>query len=193
MTPRADAAQETREALLNAGLEVAEQYGLSGMSVNRVVATAGVAKGTFYVHFTDRDAFLNALHRRFSEQSGTAVHAAMAGHEPGPLRLRRAIEAYFATSMRHRGVKAMLLEARSTPGVSVNVDARNAAFAQLAEPDLRAMGWTEPKTAARLVVAMAAEVMMAEMAAGRADEAGRTALWAVLKRMDLTAEADGRD
>lgn len=55
------------------------------------------------------------------------------------------------------------------------------------------MGWTEPKTAARLVVAMAAEVMMAEMAAGHADEAGRTALWAVLKRMDLTAEADGRD
>lgn len=191
MTARADAAQETREALLNAGLEVAEQYGLSGMSVNRVVAAAGVAKGTFYVHFADRDAFLNALHRRFSEQSAAAVDAAMAGHQPGSLRLRRAIEAYFTASMQHRGVKAMLLEARGTPGVSVNVDARNAAFAQLAEPDLRAMGWTEPKAAARLVVAMASEVMMAEMAAGHADKAGRTALWSVLTRMDLTAEPDG--
>jgi hypothetical protein len=95
--------------------------------------------------------------------------------------------------MRHRGVKAMLLEARGNPGVSVNVDARNAAFAGLAEPDLRAMGWGEPKTAARLVVAMAAEVMMAEMTAGHVDEAGRAALWAVLKRMDLTAETDSRD
>ena len=31
--------------------------GLSGLSVNRVVVAAGNAKGTFYVHFTDREAF----------------------------------------------------------------------------------------------------------------------------------------
>ena len=189
MTARADAALETREALLDAGLEVAEEYGLSGMSVNRVVAAAGVAKGTFYVHFADRDAFLNALHRRYTEQSGAAVAAAMAGHRPGWRRLRQMIEAYFESSMQHRGVKALALEARNAPGVAAKVHARNAAFAQLAEPDLKAMGWADPHAAARLVVAMAGELMMAEMTAGEPDEAGRTALWTTLERMDLPGSA----
>jgi len=43
------AGQRTREALLDAGTAVAGRYGLAGLSVNRVVAEAGVAKGTFYV------------------------------------------------------------------------------------------------------------------------------------------------
>ena len=189
MTARADAALETREALLDAGLEVAEEHGLSGMSVNRVVAAAGVAKGTFYVHFADRDAFLNALHRRYTEQSGAAVAKAMAGNEPGWRRLRQMIEAYFESSMQHRGVKALALEARNTPGVAAKVDARNAAFAKLVEPDLKAMGWADPHAPARLVVAMAGELMMAEMTASERDEAGRAALWTTLERMDLPGSA----
>jgi TetR/AcrR family transcriptional regulator, transcriptional repressor for nem operon len=185
MTARAEAALETREALLDAGLQVAEEHGLSGMSVNRVVAAAGLAKGTFYVHFADRDAFLNALHRRYTDQSAAAVATALTGHPPGWRRLRRMIEAYFESSMSHRGVKALVLEARNTPGVAAKVGARNAAFTQLAEPDLAAMGWPDPHAAARLVVAMAGELMMAEMTAGRPDRAGRTALWTALERMDL--------
>ncbi|WP_051450471.1 TetR/AcrR family transcriptional regulator [Actinospica robiniae] len=185
MTARAEAALATRDALLDAGLRVAEEHGLSGMSVNRVVAGAGVAKGTFYVHFADRDAFLDALHRRYTEQSGAAVAAAMDGHAPSWRRLRQMIEAYFESSMRHRGVKALALEVRNAPGVAAKVDARNAVFVELAEPDLEAMGWPDPRAAARLVVAMAAELMMAEMTAGEPDEAGRAALWTTLERMDL--------
>ena len=41
----------TRDALLDAGTRVAERHGLAGLSVNRVVAEAGVAKGTFYVQY----------------------------------------------------------------------------------------------------------------------------------------------
>ncbi|MBR7834521.1 TetR/AcrR family transcriptional regulator [Actinospica durhamensis] len=185
MTARAAAALETREALLDAGLEVAQEHGLSGMSVNRVVAAAGVAKGTFYVHFADRDAFVNALHQRYTEQSAAAVVAVMRGHAPGWRRLRQMIEAYFESSLRYRGVKALALEARNTPGVAAKVDARNAAFVGVAEPDLKAMGWADPNPAARLVVAMAGELMMAEMTAGARDEAGRAALWTTLERMDL--------
>ena len=184
MTARAAAAQETRAALLDAGLEIAEQHGLSGMSVNRVVAAAGVAKGTFYVHFPDRDAFLSALHRRFHLRIGEAVFAAMAGVEPGPVRLRRGMEAYFEVCLRGRGVRAMLLEARNSPGVSAEVADRNAAFVAVAEPDLRAMGWTEARTAARLVIAMSAELSMAEMGTGERDDVGRQVLWDLLERLD---------
>ena len=58
----------TLELLLDAGVKVAEEHGLAGLSVNRVVAEAGVAKGTFYVHFTDRNAFIDALHERFHDR-----------------------------------------------------------------------------------------------------------------------------
>ena len=47
---RAAGALQTREALLDAGAALAEEHGLAGVSVNMVVAPAGVAKGTFYVH-----------------------------------------------------------------------------------------------------------------------------------------------
>src|SRR5262245_54238783 len=77
----------TREALLDAGVAVAELHGLAGMSVNRVVAQAGVAKGTFYVHFADREAFVDALHGRFYARVGEAVAAAVGEAPPGPERL----------------------------------------------------------------------------------------------------------
>ncbi|MFC1410845.1 TetR/AcrR family transcriptional regulator [Streptacidiphilus sp. N1-12] len=189
MTARAAAALETRAALLDAGLEIAEQHGLSGMSVNRVVAVAGVAKGTFYVHFPDRDAFLSAMHQRFHEQAGQAVAAAYAQHPPGRIRMQAGMTAYFEVCLSNRGVKALVLEARNTPGVAADVAARNAAFAALAEPDLLAMGWTEARTAANLVVAMSAELAMAEMAAEQRDERGRQVLWDLLSRLDLNADA----
>jgi AcrR family transcriptional regulator len=53
---RAAGALQTREALLDAGAALAEEHGLAGVSVNMVVARAGVAKGTFYVHFSGRAA-----------------------------------------------------------------------------------------------------------------------------------------
>lgn len=187
MTARADAAQETRAALLDAGLEIAEEHGLSGMSVNRVVAVAGVAKGTFYVHFPDRDAFLSAMHQRFHEQAGKAVVAAMAQHPPGRARLQAGMTAYFEVCLVSRGVRALVLEARNTPGVAADVAARNAAFAGMAQPDLLAMGWPDARAAAGLVVAMSAELSMAEMAAGQRDERGREVLWALLTRLDLNA------
>ena len=189
MTTRADAAQETRAALLDAGLRIAEEHGLSGMSVNRVVAVAGVAKGTFYVHFPDRDAFLSALHERFHEGTKRAVGAALAAHPPGRARLSAGMTAYFETCLRNQGVRALLLEARNAPGVGDEVAARNAAFAVIAEPDLRAMGWTEARHAARLVLAMSAELAMAEMAVGERNEAARQVLWDLLERLDLGKEA----
>jgi len=185
MTTRAAAAQETRVALLDAGLRIAEEHGLAGMSVNRVVAVAGVAKGTFYVHFTDRDAFLGALHERFHERTKRAVGAAMAEHPPGRARLRAGMTAYFETCLRNMGVRALLLEARNSRAVGADMAARSEAFAAVAELDLRAMGWTEGRQAARLVLAMSAELAMAEMAQGKPDEAARQVLWELLERLDL--------
>jgi TetR/AcrR family transcriptional repressor of nem operon len=187
MTSRADAALQTREALLDAGLDIAEQHGLAAMSVNRVVAAAGVAKGTFYVHFPDRGAFLNALHQRFHELVLGAVAEAMGAVAPGRERLRRGMETYLDSCLQYNGVKAMLLEARNDPAVSGKVAARTALFAAHAEPDLLAMGWTDASSAARLVVAMSAELSLVEQVRGDRDPDGRATLWQLLARLDLGA------
>ena len=68
MTTRQERAAATREHLVDAGLRLAEDTGLAGMSVNLIVEKAGVAKGTFFHHFTDRAGFLVAVHREFHDR-----------------------------------------------------------------------------------------------------------------------------
>src|SRR4029077_12327145 len=97
----------TREALLDAGVVIAERHGLSGLSVNRVVAEAGVAKGTFYVHFDDREAFVDALHRRFHSRVEEAVLAATEDLPPGADRILRGVEAYLDVCLEDSAVKAL--------------------------------------------------------------------------------------
>jgi AcrR family transcriptional regulator len=97
----------TYDALLDAGIAVAEREGLAGLSVNRVVAEAGVAKGTFYVHFSDRETFVDALHARFHAKVDEAVAAAIADRPPGAARLVAGAEAYLDVSLSDRAVKAL--------------------------------------------------------------------------------------
>jgi TetR/AcrR family transcriptional regulator, transcriptional repressor for nem operon len=162
--------------LLDAGVTVAEQHGLAGLSVNRVVAAAGVAKGTFYVHFEDRDAFVDALHERFHERVGEAVAAAIDGVPPGGERICRGAEAYLDVCLDDRAVKALALEARSDPALSASMSRRHEAFAVSAVPSLKAMDWDDAAAAAQLVAAMTAEIAVRELEAGRRLPAARRSL-----------------
>src|SRR5271165_4171722 len=98
----APAQHVTRERLLDAGVSVAERHGLTGLSVNRVVAQAGVAKGTFYVHFADRSAFVDALHARFHARVTDAVASVTQGLSPGAERILRGAEAYLDLCLKDR-------------------------------------------------------------------------------------------
>ena len=170
------AGARTREALLDAGVAVAEEHGLTGLSVNRVVARAGVAKGTFYVHFEDRAAFVDALHERFHRRVLDAVGAATADLPPGPERICSGAEAYLDVCLADRAVKALALEARSDPGLSSAMSKRHERFAAAAVPSFKAMGWPDASAAAQLVAAMTAEIAIRELEAGRRLPAARRSL-----------------
>jgi AcrR family transcriptional regulator len=58
---RAQAKRETREALIQAGLEAFAAEGLDVPSLDAICARAGFTRGAFYVHFRDRDDFLVAV------------------------------------------------------------------------------------------------------------------------------------
>jgi TetR/AcrR family transcriptional repressor of nem operon len=169
-------AHPTADLLLDAGVAVAEQHGLAGLSVNRVVAEAGLAKGTFYVHFADRDAFVDALHARFHAHVDAAMSVAVEGVPPGAERLVAGVEAYLDVCLGDRAVKALALEARSDPALSALMATRHDRFATVAVPSLKAMGWPDATAAAQLLSAMAAEIAVRELDAGRRLSAQRRAL-----------------
>jgi AcrR family transcriptional regulator len=169
-------AAQTREALLNAGAELAEEHGLAGVSVNMVVARAGVAKGTFYVHFKDRAAFVDAMHERFHARVQAVVDEAVAGLPPGAERLFRAAEAYLDVSLANRGVKALSLEARSDPTVQGSMADRRERLAAAGVADLKAMGWDDAEAAAQLLAAMTREISVLEFDAGSPLPSSRRAL-----------------
>ncbi len=176
----ADANHPTRLLLLDAGLALADDKALAAISVDDIVRGAEVAKGTFYVHFTDRTAFLVALHGRFHEQLRDAIRSSSAASEPGYQRIRRATIAYLDGCLQARGVKAMLASARGEPAIAQEVARSNDRFARAASGDIRAMGRPDPLETARLFVVMTAEVALLELERGVPDAKLRRALFRML-------------
>jgi AcrR family transcriptional regulator len=59
--PRELAKQETREALIRAGMAAFTEEGIDLPSLDAICARAGFTRGAFYVHFKDRDDFFAAV------------------------------------------------------------------------------------------------------------------------------------
>ncbi|MEX0581761.1 MAG: helix-turn-helix domain-containing protein [Mycobacterium sp.] len=172
---RADADHPTRRELLDAAEQLAERESLAGLSVARITAAAGHAKGTFYVHFPDRAAFLVALHRRFHDALFGRISAETAAKPPGPARARARLLVFLDGCRALPGVRALLLEARSEPAVAAEVDRRNVQAATALSADL--VGCCEhPRETARLLVLAAADVAARESERGRRLQPARQAL-----------------
>jgi TetR/AcrR family transcriptional regulator, transcriptional repressor for nem operon len=173
---RKESMARTREALIDAGLRLAERTGLSGLSVNLIVADAGVAKGTFFHHFGDRASYLLALHREFHDRLTTQVEAVIAGMPPGRDRLIAVANTYLDGCLRDRGVRALLLEARAEPAVTDEITRRNNASAELCRFDFAALRRPHPYESAQLWVGMVAEAALIEHQAAKALPGLRAAL-----------------
>jgi AcrR family transcriptional regulator len=63
--PRTKPAQARREDLMNAAEALFLKLGVGLTTVEQITAGAGVAKGTFYLHFDSKEAVLNALRVRY--------------------------------------------------------------------------------------------------------------------------------
>lgn len=106
-------AEERREQLLAAATRAFEQGGYHGTHVTDVIREAGVARGTFYLHFDSKEAVFTALVERM-----LAVFDAAAGEErPVPESLEQHREGLRATYLGlfsafrdQRGLCRLLLE-----------------------------------------------------------------------------------
>jgi AcrR family transcriptional regulator len=170
------ASHPTHDKLIDAALRLADDRPLVQISVDDIVREAGVAKGTFYVHFADRGAFLAAVNRRFHRSLFRAMAAAVGSMEPGRDRLVAGALAYLDACHEQLGVKSILIEARSEPAVAVEAARRNAETAAAARPDFAVLGVSDADVSARLFVAAVAETALMELEAGGRSPAARTAL-----------------
>ncbi len=169
-------AAATRDQLIAAGLSLAERTGLAGMSVNQIVAEAGVAKGTFFHHFRDRSEFLVVLHNEFHDRVFAEIEQAVNGMPPGRDRLIAAAYAYLDECLRHRGIRALLLEARADHAILAAIAARNRLVVQLTGGDFTAMGREYPEASAALWNAAVVEAALVELEAGGYQAEVRAAL-----------------
>jgi len=174
---RADDRHPTRRQLLDGAVTVADRVGLADLSVAGVTAAAGVAKGTFYVHFPDRTALVVAMHERFHDELFDRIATATAQQTAGLPRLRARLVAFLDGCRDMPGVRSLLRDAHAEPAVRAQVERRNAQAAGALAGDLRAGAPTghEAQTA-RLLVAATVEAAAAELQAGRRLPALRRAL-----------------
>jgi AcrR family transcriptional regulator len=80
--PRTKPPEVRREELLDAAETRFLARGIAATSVDAIVAGAGVAKGTFYLHFDSKEQLLAALQQRFIDNLCSELRAAMNGCRP---------------------------------------------------------------------------------------------------------------
>lgn len=76
--PRTRPAAERRESLLDAAEALFAARGVATTTVEQITAAAGVAKGSFYLHFGAKEDVVEGLRQRFVDTVLTAVSAAAA-------------------------------------------------------------------------------------------------------------------
>lgn len=124
----------TRDALLQAGLSLFAERPVDAVPIDDIVAAAGVAKGSFFNHFDDKQQFANAIAseiRRSIEESVTAVNEGVSD----PLqRLTRGmmVAAHFALTQRERAIVLL----RGSPAMTARDHPLNAGLRQ----DMEATG-----------------------------------------------------
>lgn len=110
--PPAHSAPGSRDALLQTAARVFAERGYAGTSVDRIVAAAGLSKGTFYWHFASKeelfltlvDERIDAPARALMDQRAPAVSEGLAGLFTAERELLVLLQEYWAAAARNQDV-----------------------------------------------------------------------------------------
>lgn len=107
---RQEAKAATRRALLEAAQRAFAERGFAATSVADIARRAGVATGTFYVHFPSKDAALDELFTAFNAALAQRLAALLAARGRLDDRVLAVAEAFLAECEAHRALLAAYLE-----------------------------------------------------------------------------------
>jgi AcrR family transcriptional regulator len=104
----------TREAIIEAGTRAFVQHGLSGAKISLIARDAGVANGTFYLHFRDKEELYRAIVEAMLKQLATQLQGLDANHLEGDEAERAEIDAVISFIEAHEVVFQMLAATAGT-------------------------------------------------------------------------------
>jgi len=107
---------KTRQALLDAGSRLLAEKPIDAIAIDEIVRAAAVAKGSFFNHFEDKDAFGRAVARQLRGEIETAVAETNRGVEDPARRVARSVCLYVRHASLHPQRASVLL--RASPGLS---------------------------------------------------------------------------
>jgi AcrR family transcriptional regulator len=81
---RAEYAEQTRAAILEAAAQAFADDGFTATSITQIAASARVTKGAVYHHFPDKQALFEAVLRMYNEAALQQVYDAFVGRRGGP-------------------------------------------------------------------------------------------------------------
>jgi len=102
----------TRATLRRAAREAIAEHGFAAVTVGDIAARAGVAHGTFYVHFASKEAVLDDLLAETNQALAARLAQLMAAAGPASLRdsIAAAADGFFDHFARHRDLVAAYAE-----------------------------------------------------------------------------------
>jgi len=75
--PRTKPPEERREELMNSAQRLFLRHGVGPATIEQITSGAKVAKGTFYLYFSSKEAVLEALEERFAQEHLRKIKAAV--------------------------------------------------------------------------------------------------------------------
>ena len=99
----------TRDAILNAATELLAVKPIEAISINELVAVAGVAKGSFYNHFPEKDSLANLASTHIRKQYQRKIMALNANIENPASQIVRGLCSFIQTSIENPRLAAVLL------------------------------------------------------------------------------------
>jgi AcrR family transcriptional regulator len=123
---KTDLVQEFRVGTIQeAALRVISRKGLAGTTMQAVAAEAGIAKGTVYLYFKNRDELVERTARWAIEQLTARVRPILEGEdEPFARRLRRLIETKIAFFHEHREFFRLYISVCNSEGTTARQKCR---------------------------------------------------------------------
>lgn len=146
-------AREKRQNIVESAGEVMLQTGFKATTMESIAAHAGIAKGTLYAYFPDKDAIFEAILEELIERKTDAFTEAYATEGPVAARVGRGLAAKF-------GVIADLLEGSAFAHELINeqhrlasrMQAADTAIAEAIIDDLKAAGIADADRIVRILM-----------------------------------------
>jgi AcrR family transcriptional regulator len=157
----------------DAALDVLAEGGLRAVAVEPIAARLGATKGSFYWHFANREALVEAALDRWAEVNTESVIRDLDGMADPGERLRRLFSAVLGRGTANRAELALLAHA-DDPLVAPMLARMTQRRVDFISTCLRELGYPEPEARYRAVLAYTAYIglMQAERASGGALLAG---------------------